>query len=110
MMILVRINGTSTNPFERFGLARNPFPQIGLAEWDSFDAFLAELGARPMPTPEALDAFLEEQAHRALPARVESFGRLCRLIRRHYVPDMIACFPLHVDVVTSTNPNKRKQL
>jgi hypothetical protein len=31
--IKVSINGTTENPWHRFGLARNPFPQIARYEW-----------------------------------------------------------------------------
>lgn len=98
MLITIRINGTDTNPWHRFGLTRNPFPQVGLREWDSFDRFLAELGAKPMPTTEALNKFLAEARELAIPHRRDDFDRFCEVVRMHYVPGDIASFMFRIDV------------
>jgi hypothetical protein len=58
--IQVRLNCTSANPFEMYGLARNPFPQSGVYEDTGLNYALSILAAHPMPTLEGLMAKLEE--------------------------------------------------
>lgn len=49
MQITVRLNGTDTNPYSKWGLRCNPFPQIGRAEYDAAERRLNSLGGEPIP-------------------------------------------------------------
>jgi hypothetical protein len=42
------INGTTANPYARWGLDHNPFPQTGIHELRGGEAQLASLGGRPI--------------------------------------------------------------
>ena len=48
LTMVVRINGTDTNPWHRFGLTQNPFPQLGKAEYDAGERMLASLDGDPI--------------------------------------------------------------
>lgn len=49
MKLKVELNGTSENPYHRWGLVQNPFPQIARAEFASQCLHLQKLGAAPIP-------------------------------------------------------------
>jgi len=53
--LTVYLNGTDTNPFQKWGLRQNPFPQLARAETDIFEHRLNKLGGDPIPRdrPEA---------------------------------------------------------
>lgn len=60
----VCLNGTTTNPFHKFGLSQNPFPQTGRYEADRFSLVLQKLGGDPIPNTayirEVLQGFSDE--------------------------------------------------
>lgn len=57
MKVTVKLNGTDTNPFEAYGLARNPFPRLA-TENAAFDRLLAKLAADPIRDADHLRAVL----------------------------------------------------
>jgi hypothetical protein len=46
--LTVRINGTSENPWKRYGCKYNPFPQLGKSEFDRAERILAQLDGDPI--------------------------------------------------------------
>jgi hypothetical protein len=56
--ITVSINGTTENPWHRFGLTRNPFPQIAHYEWMAGQDALASLD-EPVSSEEEIRQRLE---------------------------------------------------
>lgn len=88
---VVRLNGTSVNPFRNWGLERNPFPQIGKSEYAHVDYCLSVLGATPMPTEDDLFRVLKE-----LGATPE-FTALCAA---HYERGKVAQFLVEFDPET----------
>lgn len=48
----VDLNGTDTNPYERWGLRCNPFPQLARYEWTQAEMALNTLGGEPLKGPE----------------------------------------------------------
>lgn len=49
MKLHVRLNGTSTNPFAKFGMLHNPFPQSGRMEFAHYELQVQKLGGEPIP-------------------------------------------------------------
>jgi hypothetical protein len=48
--LTVRINGTDTNPWARYGLRQNPFPQVAKHELLAGERMLASLDGEPVTT------------------------------------------------------------
>lgn len=48
MQILIEINGTGINPYEKFGLTQNPFPKLGKAEWYAGEMAINSLAGPPV--------------------------------------------------------------
>jgi hypothetical protein len=49
MRLKVCLNGTTENPYHRFGLSQNPFPQIAKYEYTKACLQLQKLGGDPIP-------------------------------------------------------------
>lgn len=47
--IVIRLNGTSENPYARWGMSHNPFPQIAKYEHTASIIALQKLGGEPIP-------------------------------------------------------------
>ena len=58
--IVVSLNGTDQNPFEKMGLKQNPFGQLNKAETDAAERALNNLGADPIPHDNA-EAYIREK-------------------------------------------------
>jgi hypothetical protein len=48
MIVTVRLNGTTTNPFHKMGLKCNPFPPIPKYEYVTANHILRDLGSEPI--------------------------------------------------------------
>lgn len=49
MKMTVRLNGTSKNPYDKFGFTSNPFPQLPHAEIMAQVMRVQELAGKPIP-------------------------------------------------------------
>jgi hypothetical protein len=58
--IIVSLNGTETNPFNKLGLTQNPFGQVNKGETDEAERRLNSLGAEPIPS-ENSEAYIREK-------------------------------------------------
>lgn len=56
----VSLNGTSENPWHRFGLKQNPFPQLARKETDAAALAVQSLGGDPIPHDRA-EAYIREK-------------------------------------------------
>ena len=54
----VRLNGTSENPYTRFGLKQNPFPEVAEYQYASHCLHLQALGGDPIPDAEYIRCHL----------------------------------------------------
>jgi hypothetical protein len=57
--LIVRLNGTSENPWHKMGLTQNPFPQIARAEYDRHCLHLAALDGDPIPNTDYIRSHLK---------------------------------------------------
>jgi hypothetical protein len=58
--IVVSLNGTDQNPFNKLGLTQNPFGQVNKSETDEAERVLNSLGADPIPTENA-ETYIREK-------------------------------------------------
>lgn len=72
MKLQVKLNGTATNPFARYGLKQNPFPQIAEYEYSAGCLQVQKLGGEPIPH----DRY-EEYIRDVLSDFSEEFVNLC---------------------------------
>ena len=75
--IVVSLNGTDTNPFEKMGLTQNPYGQLNKAETDEGERRLNNLGADPIPTENA-EAYIREKLAGFSPEFVDLCVKLYR--------------------------------
>jgi hypothetical protein len=70
------INGTDTNPYEKYGLLRSPFSSVAKAEYDGISLALNALGGEPIKS--------ESEIHERLGKRVSR--ELKEIICKYYKP------------------------
>jgi len=69
MELVVRINGTGSNPYHRLGLRQNPFVQLGRAEYVAAERMVASLDGDPVTC--------EQDIRDRLPGFAPEFVELC---------------------------------
>lgn len=57
--LTVKLNGTDTNPFHKYGVSQNPFPQIPDARWTGACLRLQKLGGDPIPDTDYIRRVLD---------------------------------------------------
>ena len=82
MKLRVDLNGTSENPYHRYGLSQNPFPQLAKHEYSGACRRIQYLGGDPIPDTQYIrkilegfsDEFVELCCERFVPGKYISFN------------------------------------
>jgi hypothetical protein len=89
MKFKVALNGTETNPWEKFGLTQNPFPQLAKYEYDAACLRLQKLGGPPIPHDKA-----EQYIREVLKGFSKEFIDICCM---KFEPGKMVEFDIHFD-------------
>jgi len=73
MKFEVSLNGTDKNPFTQLGLTQNPFPVIAKGGYESSNATLADLGARPIKDSDDIRCRLEGWSNEFIELCISNF-------------------------------------